>query len=55
MNTKEVYDTKYVWHCDKRHSEVCRKHFKCRGTECVDWNGSKNSYAKTPTKEKKCS
>lgn len=56
MTNNELYDTKYVWHCKNRHTKSCSmKYFKCRGTECNDWCGSKDCYAKTSTKEKKCS
>lgn len=33
-------DSRLVWHCNNRHSELCKtRHFKCLGTECRDYDG----------------
>lgn len=42
---KEI-DTKYVWHCLRRHTDECEFYF-CRGTDCKQYLCNHDCSSKT--------
>jgi len=46
-------DIRLVWHCDHRHTSMCRKHNVCRGTTCRDYWPADGSYHSQPGNEVK--
>lgn len=53
------YDTALVWHCEIRHTDVCKLNHRCFGTGCKFYkltDGSvaiENNYLKSNKKEEK--
>lgn len=38
------FDTRLVWHCNKRHTTDCKKHNYCRGDKCSNYVANPGSY-----------